>query len=143
VPLPHCPYTGPTVRDSAGHDLNFRGDLQGEVMDAVWEMGEAKVDDVRDRQPRRRRSAYTTIQTVMNRLVERGLLTRDRRGKAYVYRASFDESDYLARSIGERLAEASPEARRAALVHLVDGLAPGELDEIARYANRIKRARER
>jgi hypothetical protein len=46
-----------------------------------------------------------------------------------------------ARSIGGRLAEDSPGARREALVNLVDGLDGGELDEIARYANRIKRDR--
>jgi predicted transcriptional regulator len=122
-------------------ELNFRGDLQAEVMAAVWKLGEAKVEDVRSGQPRRRRSAYTTIQTVMNRLVERGLLERERRGSAFVYRPTLDEAEYLARSIGGRLAEASPGARREALVNLVDGLDGGELDEIARYANRIKRDR--
>ena len=77
----------------------------------------------------------------MNRLVERGLLERERRGSAFVYRPTLDEAEYLARSIGGRLAEASPGARREALVNLVDGLDGGELDEIARYANRIKRDR--
>jgi predicted transcriptional regulator len=122
-------------------ELNLRGDLQAEVMAAVWRLGEAKVEDVRAQQPRRRRSAYTTIQTVMNRLVERGLLRRERRGNAFVYRARYDEGDYLARAIGERLAEASPDARRAALHHLVGGLDPDDLEELARFANRIKRAR--
>ena len=122
-------------------DLDFRGDLQIEVMNAVWRLGEATVDDVREQQPKRGRSAYTTVQTVLNRLVERGVLTRDRRGRAFVYSAKLGESEFLARSIGQRLAGASPDARRAALVNLVDGLEPGEVDEIARRANQVKRAR--
>jgi predicted transcriptional regulator len=105
-------------------------------------LGEATVEQVRGEQPPRRRSAYTTVQTVMNRLVERGLLERHRHGSAFVYRAKYEEADYLARSISERLATASPSARRAALVGLVDRLQPGEVDEIARYANRIRRARD-
>lgn len=121
--------------------LDVRGDLQIEVMAAVWQLGPATVEDVRSAQPRQRRSAYNTIQTVMNRLVERGLLMRRRRGNAYVYTARYDEATYLARTIGDRLAEASPEARRAALVHLVEGLDPSEQDEVARYAGRIKRKR--
>ena len=48
----------------------FRGDLQAEVMSAVWRLGEAKVEDIRALQPARRRSAYTTIQTVLNRLTD-------------------------------------------------------------------------
>ena len=124
-------------------ELAFRGDLQAEVMSAVWRLGEATVEAVRKEQPARARSAYTTIQTVMNRLADRGLLARERRGKAFVYRAKYDEPELLARTIGERLAEASPEARRAALVSLVGRLAPDELDEVSRHANRIKRARRR
>lgn len=112
-------------------------------MAAIWKLGTAKVDDVRAEQPRTSRSAYTTVQTVMNRLVERGLLERQREGTAFVYRARYDEADYLARAIGERLADASPDARLAALHNLVGGLDPADLDEIARYANRVKRARRR
>jgi predicted transcriptional regulator len=123
--------------------LDFRGDLQTEVMDAVWKLGNATVEDVRAEQPPERRSAYTTIQTVLNRLTERGLLSRTRAGRAFVYRPQLDESEYLARTIGERLAGASPAVRRAALVNLVDDLAPGELDELARRANQIRRKRER
>lgn len=125
------------------NDLDFRGDLQIEVMNAVWKLGQCTVDDVRAQRPKRRRSAYTTIQTVLNRLVERGLLSRSRQGRAFVYRAKLDESEYLARSIGERLAGASPGARRAALVTLVEDLEPDELDEMARRANRIRRRREK
>ncbi len=122
-------------------DLHFRGDLQAEVMEAVWKLGEAKVEDVRAQQPARRRSAYNTVQTVMNRLVERGLLERSRQGNAYLYRPRYEEADYLARSIGERLAGASDQARRKALVSLVGELQTDDLEEITRYANRIKRAR--
>jgi predicted transcriptional regulator len=123
--------------------FEIRGDLQTEVMRIVWRLGEATVDDVRAAQPRRSRVAYTTIQTVLNRLHDRGLLTRERRGKAFVYRAAYAESEVVARSIGDRLAGASTDVRRAALVHLVEGLEPEELDEVARLANRIRRERRR
>ena len=123
--------------------LDFRGDLQAEVMDAVWKLGEATVEDVRGQQPADRRLAYTTIQTVLNRLAERGLLSRKLSGRALVYRPRLEQSEYLARSIGERLAGAAPDVRRAALVNLVDDLDPGELDELARRANQIRRKREK
>lgn len=110
-------------------------------MAAVWKLGEAKIEDVRAQQPARRRSAYTTIQTVMGRLVERGLLTRERRGNAFVYRARYPEADYVSRAVGERLAAASSDARRAALQHLVGELDEDELDDIADYIARIQRAR--
>lgn len=112
-------------------------------MAAVWQLGEATVDGVRAQQAPRERSAYTTLQTVMNRLVERGLLQRERRGTAFVYRAASDESEYLVEQIGDRLDQASPDARRAALVGLVGRLDAEDLNEVARYANRIRRARNK
>jgi predicted transcriptional regulator len=122
--------------------LDVRGRLQADVMQIVWDLGEATVDDVRAAQPEQARSAYTTVQTVLNRLLDRGLLERERRGKAFVYRARYDESELIARSIGERLAGASESVRKAALLSLVDDLEPDEVDELARYANRIRRARQ-
>jgi predicted transcriptional regulator len=118
------------------------GDLQMEVMAAIWKLGEATVDDVRDLQPANRKSAYNTVQTVMNRLLDRGLLTRTRRGKAFVYRARYDESQLLAMNIRHQLANASADTRRAALVSLVGDLSPEEVDELARQANRIRRQRK-
>jgi predicted transcriptional regulator len=123
--------------------LDLRGSLQSEVMGIVWELGAATVDDVRAAQPRSRRAAYTTIQTVLNRLLERGLLERKRRGKAFVYRARYDESELVARSLRERLAGASADARRPALLSLIEGLDRDDLDELARYANRVRRERRR
>lgn len=125
------------------NDLDFRGDLQTEVMNAIWKLGEATVDDVLAQQPKRRRSAYTTVQTTLNRLFERGLLVRHREGRAFVYQPKFEESEFLTRTIGEKLATASRDARRTALLNLVDELSPNEVDELARRANQIKRARDK
>ena len=122
------------------HDV--AGTLQAEVMRIVWELGGGTVDDVRARQPADRRSAYTTVQTVMNRLHDRGLLERERRGKAFVYSARYGESELLARAIGERLAGVSRGVRKEALLTLVDELDAQDVDELARYANRIRRRRK-
>lgn len=110
-------------------------------MAAIWKLGEATVDDVRELQPASRRSAYNTVQTVMNRLLDRGLLTRARRGKAFVYRARYDESELIAMAMSQQLAGASADTRRAALVNLVGELSEEEVDELARQANRVRRAR--
>lgn len=124
-------------------ELDLRGDLQAEVMAAVWKLERARVEDVRAEQPSRRRLAYNTIQTVMNRLVDRGLLLREREGKAFVYRPRYEESEYVARAIGEHLVGVSPDIRKAALLSLVEELGSDELDEIARLARTVRRRRER
>ena len=124
-------------------ELDLRGDLQTEIMTSVWKLGRARVEDVRALQPSPRRSAHNTIQTVMNRLVDRGLLVRERvrQGKAYVYRPRYEQSEYVARAINEHLTGVSPDTRKAALLTLVEELDSDELDEIARLARTVKRRR--
>lgn len=124
-----------------GKQPDYSGELQADVMSAIWRLGDATVEETRGELRGPREPAYTTVQTVMNRLADRGLLARDRRGHAYVYRARVNEADFLVRTIGERLADASPAARRTALLNLLGDLKPDELQEVARYTRRIQRAR--
>jgi predicted transcriptional regulator len=116
-----------------------KGDLQAEVMAALWRLGEAKVDDVRAQLSSD--LAYTTVHTVLKRLMDRGLVERSADERGLVYRPRLEEAEYLASAFSERLTATSPAVRREALVNLVDRLEAGELEEVARYANRIRRER--
>lgn len=52
----------------------------------VWQRPKSKVSDVyKFLRKMRKNLAYTTVMTVMTRLSEKGLLTRKRLGRAYVY----------------------------------------------------------
>src|ERR671924_1724443 len=93
------------------------GELQLQVMSAVWRLGRGTVEQVRRELPPRYRGAYNTIQTVLNRLTERGLLERRLVGNAFEYRPVMSEAEYLSRSISQALAGASIDARQAALAH--------------------------
>ena len=68
--------------------INELGELQREVMETVWEMDEASVAQVRARvnKGRRKKLAYTTILTVMQKLEAAGWLTHRSEGRAYFYR---------------------------------------------------------
>lgn len=105
----------------------MRGELQQEVMRVLWSREEASVDEVRGALPQSKRGAYTTVQTVLNRLADRGLLGRERRGRTILYRARISEADYVSQSLDQLLAGASEAARRGALARLADRLPPAEL----------------
>lgn len=115
----------------------IQGELQSQIMPVLWRIGTGNVEQIRAALPTRYRSAYNTVQTVLNRLVERGLLARERGGQAYVYRPLVSEADYLSRSIATTLAGASSEARQIALAQLVGGLGSDELEELRGVAARI------
>jgi predicted transcriptional regulator len=112
-------------------------------MAALWRVGAGTVEQVRNELPPRYRGAYNTTQTVLNRLAERGLLTRRRVGNAFEYRPRITEAEYLARSIEQTLAGASSDARQTALAQLVGGLKSDELSDLQRIAREIGRERHR
>lgn len=128
---------------SSEGSVQLQGDLQMEVMRALWRLEGGSVEDVRQALRPRQRGAYTTVQTVLNRLAERGLLARERRGKSILYTPKISEADYYSRSLRETLDEASDDARRSALAHLVGEMAPGELDEIEVLAREVAGKRKR
>lgn len=72
-------------KDDRGEDAYQLGELEAAVMNVCWEKERATVHDVRDALQSRRDLAYTTVMTVMNRLVEKDMLRRHKEGRAYVY----------------------------------------------------------
>jgi BlaI family transcriptional regulator, penicillinase repressor len=112
-------------------------------MSALWRLGSGTVEQVRIALPPRYRGAYTTVQTVLNRLAERGLLTRRRGGSAIVYTPRMTEVEYVSRSIEQTLAAASSDAREAAIARLIRELGKDEITEIQRRGQELERKRRR
>jgi predicted transcriptional regulator len=76
-------------------DLDPLGRLESELMSRIWLSGETSVRDLH--RAFSSRLAYTTIMTTVDRLYKKGLLSRNRSGRAYVYSAKVSESEYRAR----------------------------------------------
>jgi predicted transcriptional regulator len=100
------------------------GSLQAKIMQVAWdhpnrympvrEMLELLDGDL----------AYTTVMTVMNRLVEKGLLRRRRDGRAWSYRPNGSRETYVAATMMDVLSTAKD--RKAALLHFLADLDPDE-----------------
>ncbi|WTW98501.1 BlaI/MecI/CopY family transcriptional regulator [Streptomycetaceae bacterium NBC_01309] len=121
-----------------GESPRVQGGLQAEIMTVLWRIGTGTVEQVRAGLPEASRGAYTTVQTVLNRLAERGLLTRTREKQAIVYQPAMSEADYVAASLSTALDSASESARRLALAQLVGGLGTDELADLQALARTIE-----
>jgi predicted transcriptional regulator len=121
----------------------LKGGLQAELMRVLWQLGAGTVEDVRSQLPAAQRGAYNTVQTVLNRLAERGLLEREWRGKALVYRPLMSEAEYASASIRVALDAVSSGARAAALAELIGSLDDAEREALRRESRAIGQRRER
>ena len=65
--------------------LDNLGKLQRGVIEVVWKLGEASVHQVRGQLGRRKKPAYTTVLTAMQKLEKAGWLRHRTEGKVYIY----------------------------------------------------------
>lgn len=87
--------------DISGRGLGvLLGSTEAKLMELVWEQTTLTVKSALFHLDQNDRRAYTTVMTVLNRLVDKGLLTRERDGRNYVYRAALDRESFVTERIG-------------------------------------------
>lgn len=76
------------------------GPLEYAVMRALWDASPVAVpavlEVVNGQRPEDEELAYTTVMTVLSRLYDKGLVVRERRGRAYEYSPRFSEAGLVA-----------------------------------------------
>jgi predicted transcriptional regulator len=78
--------------------------LELEVMGAVWALGSGSVREIQEQLPERKRPAYTTVQTIIYRLEEKGAVRRVKKiGNAHIFAAVVTRKAAHSRLIDELL----------------------------------------
>ncbi len=101
------------------------GPLEKEIMDIIWSECPCNVRSVCEKLQEDRDIAYTTVMTVMSRLVEKGVLCRHKKGKAHVYDVCTSRQDmarFQARNFFAALFERYEEDGMTALREEIDRL---------------------
>lgn len=91
-----------------------------EVMSALWELGVASVREIQERLPEKKRPAYTTVQTIIYRLEEKGAVRRLKKiGNAHIFESAITRKAVHRRLIDELLNLFGGSARPL-MAHLVE-----------------------
>lgn len=78
--------------------------LELEIMDFVWQLGESSVREIHEAIPEERRPAYTTVQTILQRLEQKGAVRRTRKvGNALMFEAAVTRRSAYRRLVDELL----------------------------------------
>lgn len=105
------------------------GELEQAIMEVVWAHDRPVTGrEVVDELTRSRRVAYTTVLTVMDRLVHKGLLAKQAAGRAHTYRPVESREAYTAKLMARMLGAADNPA--AVLLRFVEQLPPDQTDEL-------------
>lgn len=76
--------------------------FETEVMSVLWRLGEASVREVQDAIDRAERPAYTTVQTIVQRLEQKGAVRRTRKsGNALYFEPAITRKSVYRRLVDE------------------------------------------
>ncbi|MFY1634178.1 BlaI/MecI/CopY family transcriptional regulator [Solwaraspora sp. WMMB335] len=105
------------------------GELERAVMDVLWDRdpaaGAVTVRDVADAL-QERDLAYTTVMTVLDRLAGKGMVSRERSGRAWRYQPAASREAYIAQLMLDALDLAG--SRDAALVRFARSVTGSEAE---------------
>jgi BlaI family penicillinase repressor len=111
--------------------------IELQIMEAFWQLGEASVREVQDTFQGKKRPAYTTIQTVVYRLEEKGALRKVKKvGNAYVFEPAVTK-DATHRRLIDDLLVLLDGSTGPLMAHLVDS-GRLSLEDLKEIEGRIK-----
>ncbi len=136
-----------TVRLSAEGLAKVLGDLEARVMRAVWRLAEpVPARAVHGLVAKEHRVAFLTVVTVLNKLVVKGLLKREKRDDLLHYEARMTEDAFMAhasRRVVEGILSLGSQAVAASLVDVLAEASPRQLAELGRLVQARLKDQER
>lgn len=115
-----------------------------EVLKVLWDRGAATVREVMDVLNAERPRAYTSVMSLLNVMTDKGLVTREPQGRAFIYRPAAAREETLGQMIGDLLGRAFEGSTAQLVAHLLDQSQPGkqELDEIRRTIQQYQQQKD-
>lgn len=69
-------------------------EVELELMNAIWNLGECTVKDVQEALPKSRELAYTSVATMMKILEQKGALKSEKKDRAHTYEPLVSRAEY-------------------------------------------------
>jgi BlaI family penicillinase repressor len=119
--------------------------LELQILQVLWKMGTATVQQVQDQLLPEQKLAYTTVQTMLTVLYRKGRVKRTLKGKAYEYEAALSQKSATSmalRDVLSRFFSGSPENLVMNLIE-TQQLSPEKLEKLTRLVSAEEEDKER
>ena len=122
------------------------GDIEKPVMDVLWDRDEVTGREVFEEVSRGRPLAFTTILTVLDRLLKKGLIRRTKRGRLFVYTAAMSRDDFVrqvSHEVLQGIMDISASSAATSFVDILYKTSPEEIERLSKLIEERKRGRSR
>ncbi len=120
-------------------------EVEMEILQVLWDRETATVREVVDVLNQTRTRAYTSILSMLNVMLEKGLVVRQDQSRAHVYRAKKTREKTLGRVVKELLGRAFQGSANSLITQVLEQSKPSakELDEIRKSIERWQEQEKR
>jgi predicted transcriptional regulator len=130
------------IKNKPGKGLEkFLGELELAIMEVVWQREPISVSDVLATLNNQKHTlAYTSVMTVMSRLVEKGWLKAEKRGRAFFYQAVHSRQEAEATAVSDVVKALLNDFGDLAVVEFIkelDEISPDALSRLAELSREI------
>ncbi|MEK3978839.1 BlaI/MecI/CopY family transcriptional regulator [Psychrobacillus sp. FSL K6-2836] len=116
----------------------FFGPLEAKIMDILWNDVEMTIKDVQQVLDKEKMTNFNTVMTVMNRLVEKGILEKRAEGRSSLYKPVQSRVEFLSEQSKEMTNELMDEFGNVVVSHMLDALEDVDDDLVAKLEQKIK-----
>lgn len=117
----------------------FFGPLEAKIMDILWNVEkEMTIKDVQFELEKEKSTNFNTVMTVMNRLVEKGILRKKTVGRSSVYAPVQTRETFLNEQSKEMTHELMDEFGTVVVSHMLDALEDVDEDLVSKLEQKIK-----
>jgi predicted transcriptional regulator len=119
------------------------GPLEREILEIIWALGPATVRDVHQRilADPNRELAYTSVTTVLTRLMKKGWLACDRQDKSFVWRTLLSRDQAQALFAYDQLQQFLAVGNPDIVAAFADQLDQTSIDQLDSIAQKLRQAR--
>ncbi|CAN5238393.1 BlaI/MecI/CopY family transcriptional regulator [soil metagenome] len=118
------------------------GELEARILEVVWARGTVTVREVTEALGPS--SHHKTIMTIMNRMVEKGLLNRQAlgQGRTFTYNAASDRETFMSQVVSRVIAGLMTDFGQPTMAHFVEGIGSEQLAELEALIQRKREAND-
>ena len=115
----------------------FFGPLEAKIMEILWNNEEMTIKDVQRVLEQEKMTNFNTVMTVMNRLVDKGILQKRAEGRSSLYKPVQTRIDFLHAQSKEMTHELMDEFGNVVVSHMLDALEEVDEDLVAKLEQKI------
>lgn len=123
----------------------FLGALESEILEILWELEPVTAREIHQRilSDPDRELTYSSVSTILQRLEQKAWITREKQGRAFVWRARIDRQTAQVLRAQEHLHNFLALGNADVVAAFADNLDAGSLDQLDQITQRIHDARRR